>query len=110
MKKQQRSAAFAIAIVAAALTFSSAPYAAELDPKVISVLPPDAFKWRDPTDQIITNQTVLHGEPRGPGLYVMINKFKPDRFGAPHYHSLERYITVIQGAAWAGTGPGLDPA
>jgi quercetin dioxygenase-like cupin family protein len=84
--------------------------AAELDPKAVIFKTPDQFKWRDPTDQIATNQTILHGDPTKPALYININKFKPGRFGNPHYHPNDRFITVISGAAWRGTGTVLDPA
>ena len=48
--------------------------------------------------------------PTKPGLYIYINKFKPNRFGGPHYHPNDRFITVIDGAGWKGTGPVVDPA
>jgi len=98
------------AFVAAALGCFTA-YAAELDRKVIEVTAPDQFKWRDPTDQASTNQVILQGDPNKEGsLYININKFKSGRFGNAHYHPKDRFITVIAGAAWRGTGPVVDPA
>jgi hypothetical protein len=80
-------------------------FAAELDPKVIVITAPDQFKWRDPTDQASTNQVILQGDPNKEGsLYININKFKSGRFGNAHYHPKDRFITVIAGAAWRGTG------
>jgi hypothetical protein len=32
------------------------------------------------------------------------------RFGGPHYHPNDRFITVIDGTGWKGTGPVVDPA
>jgi quercetin dioxygenase-like cupin family protein len=85
--------------------------AAELDPAAVKVLAPEQFKWRDPTDQIATNQTILLGDPtKTGGLYININKFKTGRFGNAHYHPNDRFITVIAGAAWRGTGPVVDAA
>jgi quercetin dioxygenase-like cupin family protein len=99
-----------IALVGATLGFASVSQAVELDSKVVVFQTPDQFKWRDPTDQIATNQTTLHGDPTKPGLYIYINKFKPNRIGTPHYHPNDRFITVIEGAAWHGTGSIVDAA
>ena len=85
-------------------------HAVELDPAAVAFVTPDQFKWRDPTDRATTNRTTLLGDPNKPALYIYINKFKPDRFGNPHYHPNDRFITVIDGAPWRGTGPVVDPA
>jgi quercetin dioxygenase-like cupin family protein len=83
--------------------------AVELDSAAVVYTTPEQFKWRDPTDQAPTNQTILYGNPSKPGLYIYINRFKPGRFGNPHYHPNDRFITVIEGAAWRGTGSVLEP-
>jgi quercetin dioxygenase-like cupin family protein len=101
-----------LAFAVAAVTFNlvAAARAVELDPAAVAYVTPDQFKWRDPAGQAATNQTVLLGDPTKPELYIYINTFKPNRFGNPHYHPNDRFITVIDGAAWRGTGPVLDPA
>jgi quercetin dioxygenase-like cupin family protein len=109
-RHSQLQLTFAIAIASAVVGTVNTSQAAELDTKAIVFVTPDQFKWRDPTDKAATNQTVLHGDPTKPGLYIYLNKFKPNRFGNPHHHPNDRYITVIDGAAWRGTGTVLDPA
>ena len=99
----------ALALIAASASLASKGGAFELDPAAVVYTTPEQFKWRDPSDQAPTNQTVLYGDPNKPGLYININKFKPGRFGNPHSHPNDRFITVIDGAAWRGTGPVLDP-
>ena len=99
-----------LAVAAATLSLVTTGRAVELDPAAVAYATPDQFKWRDPTDQVATNQAVLYGDPSKPGLYIVINKFKPNRFGNPHYHPNDRFITVIDGAAWHGTGAVVDPA
>jgi quercetin dioxygenase-like cupin family protein len=97
--------------VAATLSLVTAVHAVELDPAAVAYVTPDQFKWRDPTHQVTTNQAVLYGDPnKAGGLYIYINKFKPGRFGNPHYHPNDRFITVIDGASWHGTGAVVDPA
>jgi hypothetical protein len=99
-----------LAVVAAAIGFASAAHSAELDPAAVLLKTPDQFKWRNPNMQAPNNAVVL-GEPtKARGLYVHINSFVPGRFGEAHYHPAERYIMVIQGAAWRGTGNVVDPA
>ena len=100
----------AVAGAVATMVIVTASYAVELAPTAVIYKTPDQFQWRDPTDQVATNQTILYGDPTKPGLYIYINKFKPNRFGNAHYHPNDRFITVIEGAGWRGTGPVVDPA
>src|SRR5712691_559373 len=98
------------ALAVAALSLATAGHAVELNSAAVAYKTPEQFQWRDPTDQVATNQTILYGDPTKPGLYIYINKFKPNRFGTPHYHPNDRFITVIEGAGWRGTGTVVDPA
>jgi len=95
--------------VAATLSLVTGGRAVELDPAAVAYVTPDQFKWRDPTDRVATNQARLYGDPTKAGLYIYINKFKPGRFGNPHYHPNDRFITVIDGASYHGTGNVVDP-
>ena len=88
-----------LAVAAAALSLATAAQAVELNPAAVVYKTPEQFVWADPTDKVATNRTVLYGEPEKPGaLYIYINKFKPNRFGNPHYHPYDRFIMVIDGA------------
>jgi quercetin dioxygenase-like cupin family protein len=100
----------ALAVATAVLWPALPSEAVELDPAAVTFVRPEQFKWRDPTDQAQTNQVTLHGDSTKPGLSVVINKFKPGRFGNPHYHPNDRFIMVIDGAPWRGTGTVFDPA
>jgi quercetin dioxygenase-like cupin family protein len=99
------------AVAAAALCLATAAHAVELDKSAVTYMTPDQFKWRDPSMAASTNSTTLYGDPtKTGGIYIYINKFKSGRFGNAHYHPNDRYITVIEGAGWGGTGPVVDPA
>jgi hypothetical protein len=53
---------------------------------------------------------VLFGDPTKPGLYGVLNKWKAgNHFSHPHFHPNDRFITVISGTWWVGTGPKFDP-
>jgi hypothetical protein len=98
-----------LTVAVAAVCLASVAQAVELNPAAVAVKTPDQFIWADPTDKVATNRTVLYGDPAKPGLYIYINKFKPNRIGRPHYHPNDRFITVIDGAGWKGTGSVVDP-
>ena len=55
------------------------------------------------------NPAVLVGDPEKPGLYVVMNRFKPGNFSRPHFHPNDRFITVIKGTWWVATGNKFDP-
>ena len=50
------------------------------------------------------------GDQSKPGIYVIRMKFPPHVMTTPHYHPNDRYVTVLQGTWYAGTGPAFDPA
>ena len=102
-----RAALVALAAVLGSLT--AAP-AAELDAKAVQIKTPDQFKWRNQSMQP-PNNAVLLGDPAQAGsLFVHINSFVPGKFGEAHYHPNDRYVLVIDGAPWRGTGNVVDPA
>ena len=83
--------------------------AAELNPAALTYKLPDQLQWRDPTGAAGVNQAVLQGDPTKPGLYVVMNRFKPGNFSRPHFHPNDRFITVVKGTWWVGTGNKFDP-
>jgi hypothetical protein len=54
-------------IVPSRLQLTAASYAAEINPAAMVYKTPDQFTWRDPTDKVATNQTILYGDPNGTG-------------------------------------------
>ena len=83
--------------------------AAELDPAALTYKLPDQLQWRDPTGAAGVNQAVLQGDPTKTGLYVVMSRFKPGNFSRPHFHPNDRFITVVKGTWWVGTGNKFDP-
>ena len=45
-----------------------------------------------------------------PGLYIVLTKWSPGNMSRPHFHPNDRFITVISGTWWVGTGSTYDPA
>jgi quercetin dioxygenase-like cupin family protein len=100
------------ALVSAALMVAGIGSAAsmDLDPKALIFKQPEQMQWRDPTGAAGVNQAVLHGDPTKPGLYIVLNRFKPGNFSRPHFHPNDRFITVVKGTWWVATGNKFDPA
>jgi quercetin dioxygenase-like cupin family protein len=44
-----------------------------------------------------------------PHWMVIRAKFAPHTMSQPHWHPEARYVTVLKGAWWAGTGENFDP-
>jgi quercetin dioxygenase-like cupin family protein len=105
----RRSGSLLGSALAVMICLSAAATAVELDPKVLAYKLPDQIKWRDPLGVAPINQAILQGDPTKPGLYVVLNRFKPGTFSRPHFHPNDRFITVVKGTWWVGTGNKFDP-
>ena len=95
------------AIVVAAFVWLAAGQAADLNPAAISIKPPADIKWT--TNANGNSQAILFGDPSKPGLYVVLTKWAPHSMSRPHSHPNDRYITVLSGTWWVGTGNTYDP-
>jgi hypothetical protein len=92
--------------LAAMLSISSA---AELNPAAVIYKLPDQIPWSAPDARGVQNAVVV-GDPSKPGFYVVFTKWlKGNHFSRPHFHPNDRYITVLQGTWWVGSGPKFDP-
>lgn len=97
-----------LAIAAAAMfTGLASVRAAQPDPKVLSYQLPDKIHWTENPGG--AKQAVLVGDPSKPGLYIVLTKWTPHHMSRPHFHPNDRYITVISGTWWVGTGSKYDP-
>jgi quercetin dioxygenase-like cupin family protein len=83
--------------------------AAELNPAAVAFKLPDQIKW-SPADARGVQVAVLVGDPDKPGFYAVLTKWlKGNHFSRPHFHPNDRYIQVLSGTWWVGTGPKFDP-
>jgi len=81
--------------------------AAEPDPKALTYTLPENIKWTKAANQ---DNAVLQGDPTKTGLYIQLTKWHPGNTSRPHSHPNDRYITVLSGTWWVGTGANYDPA
>jgi len=105
-KRFWRYLAMPIALVGM-LSLSSA---AELNPAAVIYKLPDQIPW-SPVDARGAQNAVVVGDPAKPGFYAVYTKWtKGNHFSRPHFHPNDRYIAVLQGTWWVGSGPKFDPA
>ena len=84
--------------------------AAELNPAAVIYKLPDQIPW-GPVNAAGAQSAVVAGDPTKPGFYAVYNKWtKGNHFSRPHFHPNDRYIVVLQGTWWVGTGSKFDPA
>jgi hypothetical protein len=82
--------------------------ASGLNPAAINIKLPDQIKWNEnPENGILT--AVLYGDPDKPGLYITLARWRAGHMSHPHFHPNDRFITVISGTWWVGTGTKFDP-
>jgi hypothetical protein len=91
-----------------ALGAAGAASAVELDPKVVAFKLPDQIAWVE--NARAGNRTaVLQGDPTKSGPYAMLLTWLLGNMSRPHFHPNDRFITVVKGTWWIGTGNKFDP-
>ncbi len=86
---------------------NAAPRAPGIDPSAISYKLPDQIAWTG--KEGVAQTATLVGDPTKTGLYVQLVKWYPHNMSHPHFHPNDRYITVLSGTWWVGTGTKYDP-
>lgn len=81
--------------------------AADLNPAALVYKLPSQLQWHH--EAIGADTVVLHGDPAKPGLYIMLVKWPAHHMSHPHWHPHDRFITVLSGTWWVGTGTKFDP-
>lgn len=74
---------------------------------VMQVVREADIKWM-PT-RFGTPFAVLAGNVSQPGPYEVRVRFPPGVMSPPHFHAETRYILVLKGTWWVGSGPTGDP-
>ena len=91
--------------VLAPILSSTLARAAELNPAAVTFKLPDQIAWSAPSAA-----GALVGDPAKEGLYVVMVKWPAgNHFSHPHFHPHDRFITVLKGTWWVGTGTKFDP-
>jgi hypothetical protein len=81
--------------------------AVDLDPSAVAYKLPNQITWTG--NPSVAETAVLHGDPTKTGLYIVLVKWHRHHMSHPHFHPNDRYITVLSGTWWVGTGTKFDP-
>ena len=101
-----RLACAAVAI----LTSLSLARGVELNPAAVTYKLPDQIEWQSLPGFSGAQRAVMVGDPAKPGFYaVMVKWLAGNHFSRPHFHPHDRFITVLKGTWWVGSGPKFDP-
>ena len=92
--------------IAVSVSFGSV-MTADIDSKALVYQLPSQIKWVE--SPAGSSQAILFGDPNKPGMYGVLTKWHPRHMSRPHFHPNNRYITVISGTWWVGTGSKYDP-
>jgi hypothetical protein len=104
---RRRKFLFGLALGVAAFTAVSAAPAVKLDPAIREFKLADDIPWKQGENGAAS--ALLYGDPSKPGLYVQLLKRGANQWSKPHSHPNDRYITVLEGTFWAGSGTAFDP-
>jgi quercetin dioxygenase-like cupin family protein len=85
------------------------PVNADTEAETMTITQTDELEWRDYRGLPGVKFVVIAGNPRETGIYVIRAKFAPHTMSRPHWHPEARYVTVLKGTGWAGTGEKFDP-
>ena len=99
----------ALAVPVLVLGVVGGGHAVELNPAALIYQKPEQIKWNAPSAAGSQN-SVLFGDPSKPGLYIVRNRWlKGNHFSRPHFHPNDRFITVLDGTWWVGSGENSIP-
>ncbi|HXC27031.1 MAG TPA: cupin domain-containing protein [Stellaceae bacterium] len=96
-----------LAALLAPLLWAGAAGAADLNPAAVKYTLPDKIDWKvNPNG---ADNAVLAGDPSKEGLYIVLVRWHAGHMSHPHFHPNDRFITVLSGTWWVGTGTKFDP-
>ena len=62
-----------------------------------------------PDDYVKMNNNRVFGSANQTGFYITRNIFRNNQTSRPHYHTMDRWVTVIKGVWYGGTGKVFRP-
>ncbi len=100
---------FSVVFALSIMLGGAIPVNADSEAETITITQTDKLEWRDYPGLPGVKFVVIAGNPREAGIYVIRAKFAPHTMSKPHWHPEARYVTVLKGTWWAGTGEKFDP-
>jgi quercetin dioxygenase-like cupin family protein len=101
--------AFASCWIVLGVVVAAVSSIAKDNPGFVRITPAD-IHWQDVPNGHGVKQAILLGDPAKSGLYVIRVRFPPYVMDVPHWHPNARYVTVLEGTWYTGTGDTFDLA
>jgi quercetin dioxygenase-like cupin family protein len=98
-----------IALLACAVLAPASDSIAAGNPEFVR-LRPEQLHWQALPDSYGVQMATISGDPAAHGMYVQRVRFPPHVMDRPHWHPNDRYVTVLKGTWYTGTGATFDPA
>jgi quercetin dioxygenase-like cupin family protein len=99
--------AFATFWIVMGVVVAAASGIAKDDPGFVRITPAD-IHWQEVPNGHGVKQAILLGDPAKSGTYVIRVRFPPYVMDVPHWHPNARYVTVLEGTWYTGTGDTFD--
>ena len=94
--------------VLSSLWFAVQGFSADLDQSAVTFTPLDKIQWKENTAGT-NSSAMIYGDLAKPEPYAYFVKWKAGNFSRPHFHPNDRFITVLSGTWWVGTGTKFEP-
>jgi quercetin dioxygenase-like cupin family protein len=105
--KETSSRILASCLIAAGVLTAGSTSRAVDEPQFVRITP-EEVQWRAIPGAHGAEMATLQGDSDKPGIYVIRVKFPPHLMDLPHWHPNARYITVLAGTWYTGTGDTFD--
>ena len=103
--------ALAICLIASGIVVAGSTTSLAVDnPPFVRITTADVHWQNLPGGHGVQFATLLGDPSKAGGVYVIRVKFPPHLMDSPHWHPHDRYVTVLQGTWYAGTGDTFDLA
>ena len=71
-----------------------------------AIVQADDLEWDESRNEL--QQKVIYGDPSREGLYILRARFPAGVTSRPHYHTQDRFVSVIEGTWYARTDASRD--
>jgi hypothetical protein len=93
--------------ITALVSLGSAKATTDLNPAALMYKLPNQINWVEQPSG--ASQAIVAGDITKPGMYVELVRWHAHHFSHPHFHPNDRFIMVLSGTWWVGTGTKFDP-
>ncbi len=107
--RANRLSALGFCVIVAGVLGGASTGGAAGKPDFIRIAPGDV-QWHDSPGGHGVQEATLFGDPDKAGMYVIRVRFPPHIMDRPHWHPNDRFVTVLEGTWYTGTGDTFDVA